>query len=35
MLLFFSNRCSSRGTSVELEGWNEEEQNDKHWVVIQ
>ncbi|EAT91628.1 hypothetical protein HBI56_012930 [Parastagonospora nodorum] len=34
MLLFFSNRCSSRGTSVELEGWNEEEQNDKHWVVI-
>jgi hypothetical protein len=35
MLLFFSNRCASRGTSVEFEGWNDEEQNDSHWVVIQ
>jgi hypothetical protein len=35
MLLFFSNRTASRGTSVEFEGWNDEEQNDRHWVVIQ
>jgi hypothetical protein len=35
LLLFFSNRCASRGTSVEVEGWNEDEQKSNHWVVIQ
>jgi hypothetical protein len=37
MLLFFSNRCASRGTSVEFEGegWNAEKQKDRHWIVIQ
>ncbi|KAH8707063.1 hypothetical protein GQ44DRAFT_691683 [Phaeosphaeriaceae sp. PMI808] len=34
MLLFFSNRCTTRGTSVEFEGWSEKEQSDDHWVVI-
>lgn len=35
MLLFFSNRCATRGTSIEFEGWNEEEQADRRWIVIQ
>jgi hypothetical protein len=35
MLLFFSNRCAAPGTSVDFEGWGDEEYNDKHWVVIQ
>lgn len=36
MLLFFSNRLSSQGTSVECEGWNHpDNQREKHWVVIQ
>jgi hypothetical protein len=35
MLLFFSNRCATPGTSVDFEGWDNEEHNDKHWVVIQ
>ncbi|KAH7406331.1 hypothetical protein DE146DRAFT_439244 [Phaeosphaeria sp. MPI-PUGE-AT-0046c] len=34
MLLLFSNRCASRGTSVEMEGWNDDERTDRHWVVI-
>jgi hypothetical protein len=35
MLLFFSNKSASHGTNVELEGWNEDAQTDRHWVVIQ
>ncbi|KAF1914084.1 hypothetical protein BDU57DRAFT_456608, partial [Ampelomyces quisqualis] len=31
MLLLFSNRTSSPGTSVASEGWNHD---DRHWVVI-
>ncbi|KAH7078653.1 hypothetical protein BKA63DRAFT_437916 [Paraphoma chrysanthemicola] len=34
MLMFFSNRCSTRGTSVEFEGWNDDEQADRHWIII-
>jgi hypothetical protein len=35
MLLFFSNKSASHGTNVELEGWNEDAQTDRHWIVIQ
>ncbi|KAF2818786.1 hypothetical protein CC86DRAFT_153961 [Ophiobolus disseminans] len=34
MLLFFSNRCATKGTSVQFEGWSDQEQKERHWVVI-
>ena len=35
MMLFFHNQFSAPGTSVEFQGWNENAQRDRHWVVIQ
>ena len=39
MTLFFQNRFSASGTSVELQGWTSstqnEDGNERHWVVIQ
>jgi hypothetical protein len=35
MLLFFSNRLRSQGTSIELQGWGDEARRKSHWVVIQ
>ncbi|KAF2027027.1 hypothetical protein EK21DRAFT_102867 [Setomelanomma holmii] len=35
MLLYFNNHCGTRGTSIEFEGWNDEEQRrDGQWLVI-
>jgi hypothetical protein len=36
MMLFFHNQFSAEGTSVELQGWNEDDtMRERHWVVIQ
>ncbi|KAF3004330.1 hypothetical protein E8E13_009429 [Curvularia kusanoi] len=34
MMLFFHNQLASPGTSVELQGWEEQNENGRHWVVI-
>lgn len=34
MLLLFTNHFSNSGTSVEIQGWSDEEVQDRHWVVI-
>ncbi|KAJ8112567.1 hypothetical protein OPT61_g5091 [Boeremia exigua] len=34
MMLFFHNQFTARGTSVELQGWDDDAQKDSHWVVI-
>jgi hypothetical protein len=35
MMLFFHNQFSAPGTSVELQGWDDDAKKDRHWVVIQ
>jgi hypothetical protein len=35
ILLFFHNQCATRGTSMELQGWDDDAKRDGHWVVIQ
>jgi hypothetical protein len=35
MMLFFHNQLCAPGTSVEFQGWDDETQKEKHWVVIQ
>ncbi|KAJ4984795.1 hypothetical protein SVAN01_09668 [Stagonosporopsis vannaccii] len=34
MALFFHNQFSAPGTSVELQGWDDDAQKERHWVVI-
>lgn len=34
-MLLFHNQFSAPGTSVELQGWEDEIHKEKHWVVIQ
>ncbi|KAJ4398068.1 hypothetical protein N0V91_010472 [Didymella pomorum] len=34
MMLFFHNQLCAPGTSVEMQGWDDDTQKDKHWVVI-
>lgn len=35
ILLLFSNHFSNPGTSIEIQGWNDEEGLERHWIAIQ